>query len=271
LASNQGADVILSNVGQVLGTKLWSLPWRTELGSSLEPLRHRANTPVLRDLAAVYVREALARWEPRVHLKTIDAVTPGKDDQNQVTLRATVGIEGEQGERQLETKLRMLDGLQVPPEQLAYSITSNARVARGLGFLAEPPPHSEAPASTLLGTGMMRPIYRGRDFSHGAGAPEIMSNVGQVLGTQVGTLPWRPELGSRLHLLRHRPNNHATRELARLYVDEALSKWEPRAEAAKVEVVDQDQSAKSTVAIRALCRISLTQESAERLFAVEVK
>ena len=41
-------------------------------------------------------------------------------------------------------------------------------------------------------------------------------------------LPWRTEFGSLLHLLRHQRSAAVLEELARVYVVDALKRWEPR-------------------------------------------
>lgn len=72
-ANGNGLAVIQACVGQVLGTKAsddsgrvqGELRWRPTFGCKLYLLQHRKG-PHLAQLAAHYVREALARWEPRV-------------------------------------------------------------------------------------------------------------------------------------------------------------------------------------------------------------
>ena len=53
------------------------LPWRTNLGAGLGLLRHRANDAVLRELARVYVRDALKRWVPGARLVGLVALRDG--------------------------------------------------------------------------------------------------------------------------------------------------------------------------------------------------
>lgn len=84
-ASGSGVALVVSNVGQVLGTKADSarssgeLPWRTDFGSRMHLLRHRNNKDSLRDLCAVYAIEALAKWEPRARVTrvTVETATKG--------------------------------------------------------------------------------------------------------------------------------------------------------------------------------------------------
>lgn len=70
-ASASGEKLVHSAVGQVLGTVPGELPWRSELGSRFELLRHQKNDHVLQELARVYVVRALKRWEPRVRVTSV--------------------------------------------------------------------------------------------------------------------------------------------------------------------------------------------------------
>jgi uncharacterized protein len=88
----------------------------------------------------------------------------------------------------------------------------------------------------FLGFGLLRPFRRDQkaDFAAAGGGALIRSAVGQILGTvgssdfTQGELPWRTEFGSLLHLLRHQKNDRVLQELARVYVVDALKRWEPR-------------------------------------------
>jgi len=89
----------------------------------------------------------------------------------------------------------------------------------------------------FLGFGVIRPFVRDRklDWAADGGVRLVRAALGQILGTRAasdfteGELPWRDEFGSLLHLLRHRANDETTRELARVYVAGAITRWEPRA------------------------------------------
>ena len=86
------------------------------------------------------------------------------------------------------------------------------------------------------GFGLIRPFQRDQkgDFATAQDAALVIAAMGQILGTicssefSQGELPWRPEFGSLLHLLRHRPNTPTLDELARQYVVDALQRWERR-------------------------------------------
>lgn len=91
--------------------------------------------------------------------------------------------------------------------------------------------------------GLMRPFHRsGSDLESDTGAALVMANVGQILITECdgpdgpGELPWRPEFGSVLRLLRLRQNSAALAEQARAFVAGAVKRWEPRCRVTQVTV-----------------------------------
>src|SRR5262249_4089606 len=43
-----------------------------------------------------------------------------------------------------------------------------------------------------------------------------------------GEVPWRSDFGSLLYRLKHQKNDSVLQELARVYVVDALKRWEPR-------------------------------------------
>ncbi len=104
-----------------------------------------------------------------------------------------------------------------------------------------------------LGSGLIRPFRRTErsDFLQGFGVPEVMSAVGQVLGTPIGVLPWQPDFGCRLEELRHR-SGATNADLARIFVQDALQKWEPRAQLTSVDLVPAPDN---VIALRATTRI----------------
>ncbi len=73
-AHGVGGELLVAKTLQVLGTEgdtartTGELPWRTAFGSALHLLRHRNATDVVRELARIYARDAMARWLPEVRL-----------------------------------------------------------------------------------------------------------------------------------------------------------------------------------------------------------
>ena len=53
------------------------LPWRTSFGAGLALLRHQRNDAALKELARVYVRDALKRWVPGAQLVHLDVEQDG--------------------------------------------------------------------------------------------------------------------------------------------------------------------------------------------------
>jgi len=113
-------------------------------------------------------------------------------------------------------------------------------------------------AQEFLGVGILRPFRRDQksDFAAAGGEALIRSAVGQVLGTMCssdftqGELPFRSEFGSLLHLLRHQKNNNVLQELARVYVVDALKRWEPRVVVTGVQVTRDHQEGENVLAVR---------------------
>jgi phage baseplate assembly protein W len=68
-------------------------------------------------------------------------------------------------------------------------------------------------------------------------------------------LPFRTEFGSLLHLLRHHRNDATLQELARVYVVDALKRWEPRVQVTRVQVTRERDRGENVLAIRLRYRI----------------
>lgn len=110
----------------------------------------------------------------------------------------------------------------------------------------------------FLGFGLLRPFQRdGRaDFSAAGGEALIRSAVGQILGTigaseiTPGEIPWRTDFGSLLYRLKNQKNDTVLQELARVYVVEALKRWEPRIIVTDVAVGRLRQDGENVLAIR---------------------
>jgi phage baseplate assembly protein W len=110
----------------------------------------------------------------------------------------------------------------------------------------------------FLGFGLVRPFRRDAraDFLAAGGELLIRSAVGQILGTvgasegTSGELPWRTDFGSLLHRLRHQKNDSVLQDLARVYVVDALKRWEPRIVVTAVTVQREQHDGENVLAIR---------------------
>jgi phage baseplate assembly protein W len=107
-------------------------------------------------------------------------------------------------------------------------------------------------------TNLLIPFQRDRkrDFAIGSGEALLASKVRQALLTEgatarsSGELPWRTNFGSGLALLRHQRNDDALRELARVYVREALKRWVPSAQLVSLDVKQDGPSLTLRVRVR---------------------
>jgi phage baseplate assembly protein W len=79
--------------------------------------------------------------------------------------------------------------------------------------------------------------------------PASTAAVGASDFTQ-GEIPWRTDFGSLLHLLRHQKNDRVLEELGRVYVVDALKRWEPRVIVTSVQVAREEHDGENVLAIR---------------------
>jgi len=125
---------------------------------------------------------------------------------------------------------------------------------------------------TTRPTNILTPFRRDkkRDFASGSGEALLVSKVRQALVTEgatprsSGELPWRTSFGAGLALLRHQRNEAVLRELARVYVRDALKWWVPGALLVSLDV--EQSAAELTLRVRvrerdvtATTSVSLTQ------------
>jgi len=131
----------------------------------------------------------------------------------------------------------------------------------------------------LFGFGLLRPFRRDRktDFAAAGGEAVVRSAVGQILGTMAaseatpGEVPWRTELGSLLHLLRHQQNDAALEELARVHVVDALRRWEPRVQVTSVQVTRERDRGENVLAIRLRYRLLATNTPGNSVLVADVE
>ena len=109
-------------------------------------------------------------------------------------------------------------------------------------------PYAGIKVDPRIGFGLVWPLRRnGRgDFVAGSGIDLVKAGLSMLLGTVCagehtdGEYAWNPEFGSLLDLLRHRNNNVTRREMARHYIIDAITRWEPRVRLKDVAVVAID-------------------------------
>src|SRR5581483_1311178 len=93
------------------------------------------------------------------------------------------------------------------------------------------------------------------DFVAAGDEEGIRSAVGQILGTNgasdrtPGEVPWRTEFGSLLYLLRHQKNDSVLAELARVYVVDALKRWDPRVVVTAVTITQEGKGNENVLSI----------------------
>jgi uncharacterized protein len=83
---------------------------------------------------------------------------------------------------------------------------------------------------TYLGKGLSFPIHTSLQggFKLSAAEKNLEESIQIILATKIGERVYRPDFGCRLSELTFAPMNTQTLLLARIYVKEALMKWEPR-------------------------------------------
>jgi phage baseplate assembly protein W len=90
---------------------------------------------------------------------------------------------------------------------------------------------------------------------------DVAEAIQLILRTRKGERPMRPEFGCEIHELVFAPNDPATSGLARRYVTEALSMWEPRIDVLDVTTV-HDPGRESTLLLN--IRYQLIATNSER-------
>lgn len=89
----EGLRNLRAALRQVLGTRAASrgaageLRWKPAFGSRLETLRHSGNDYALAALAEEFVLESVARWEPRIEVTRVEAMSEGNVLRVRVTIR----------------------------------------------------------------------------------------------------------------------------------------------------------------------------------------
>jgi len=115
----------------------------------------------------------------------------------------------------------------------------------------------------FLGRGWRFPF--GFDSSRGTvTTSEFEQNIREaitvILGTKPGERQMLPDFGCRIHELMFSPNTQATSTLVSHYVEEALTRWEPRIQVTKVDAWPEPGG---SVKVLVHYRIKSTQELQE--------
>lgn len=75
-----------------------------------------------------------------------------------------------------------------------------------------------------------------------SGITKIEESIRIILGTEYGERVMRPKFGCNLKSLAFAPNNQATANLAKYYVEQGLKQWEPRITVSQVSVTNDWQA-----------------------------
>lgn len=104
--------------------------------------------------------------------------------------------------------------------------------------------------SDPYGRGVSWPFRLGvTGIAESTGVRRVEESIGIILGTQHGQRAMRPDFGSNLMSLVFAPNNAATANLARFYVEDSLSRWEPRIELQDVAVENDDRNGRLVITV----------------------
>ena len=107
--------------------------------------------------------------------------------------------------------------------------------------------------------GLISPLRRDAkgDFANEVDVALVLANAEQILGTRCSTedtpgeIPWDPEFGSLLPLIRHQNVRPVIDAQAHAYVVDALQRWEPRIRAKRTAVQITDR----TLRVRVFCDV----------------
>ncbi|HMH89733.1 MAG TPA: GPW/gp25 family protein [Streptosporangiaceae bacterium] len=93
----------------------------------------------------------------------------------------------------------------------------------------------------VYGNGLAYPLQLGaQGLGQAAGRAKTEQSIRIILGTQYGERVMRPRFGGNLKSLVFAPNNASTANLARYYVTDALTQWEPRIDVLGVTVTNDN-------------------------------
>jgi hypothetical protein len=101
----------------------------------------------------------------------------------------------------------------------------------------------------FLGKGFNTPIRRqgGGDYVAATGVNLVRSAIRQILNTDKGELPWRPNFGTTIRRYKHKLLNQEFDAVVRSEIESAIKSFEPRVELVAVQVVKRDTRAIVTI------------------------
>lgn len=109
-SSKKTMDLIWSSIVLILGTPVGTRIMLPEFGSSIPTLLFEPNDEVLEGLLKRYIIDAIARWEPRVNIRTIAI----KTNNSEVTAQMLFEVKGQrQGAFEGNLKLYRGEGFKV--------------------------------------------------------------------------------------------------------------------------------------------------------------
>jgi phage baseplate assembly protein W len=117
-------------------------------------------------------------------------------------------------------------------------------------------------AQEYYGCGMSFPVAIGPSgaLAESSGVAKVEESIRIILGTQYGERVMRPTFGCNLKSLVFAPNNSATANLARFYVQQGLAQWEPRIDILEVLVENADFGGVGGLLINIHYRLRATQD-----------
>jgi phage baseplate assembly protein W len=123
----------------------------------------------------------------------------------------------------------------------------------------------------FYGSGITYPLQIGArgGIHQSTSVQKVEESIRIILGTQYGERLMRPTFGCNLKSLIFAPNNEATANLARYYVEESLSQWEPRIEVFEVLVENDNQNGLLLIEIHYRLRATQEVQSLTVLFSLE--
>jgi hypothetical protein len=101
-------------------------------------------------------------------------------------------------------------------------------------------------------------------LAESAGIRKVEEAIRVILGTNYGERVMRPRFGCNLKNLMFAPNDSATANLARVYVEEGLRRWEPRIELVDLRI--QNDTRQGCLLIDITYRVRATQDVASLIY-----